>query len=83
MRRPYDKETTLKRKIQTIALLLFLALMMTSIAHGQTAPDEKALEAQVDKLFERWDKPNSPGCALAVVKDGTIVYRKWRRGPPA
>jgi CubicO group peptidase (beta-lactamase class C family) len=80
--RPSCEETTLTRKIQTTALLLFLALM-TSIAQGQTAPDEKALEARVDKLFERWDKLNSPGCALAVVKDGTIVYRKWRRGPPA
>jgi CubicO group peptidase (beta-lactamase class C family) len=76
MRRPYDEETTLKRKIQTTAPLLFLALMLTPIAHGQTAPDEKALEARVDKLFERWDKPGSPGCALAVVKDGAVIYKR-------
>jgi CubicO group peptidase (beta-lactamase class C family) len=74
--RPSCEETTLTRKIQTTALLLFLALMMASIAHGQTAPDEKALEARVDKLFERWDKPNSPGCALAVVKDGAVIYKR-------
>src|SRR5581483_210049 len=76
MRRPYDEETTLKRKIQTTALLLFLAQMLTPIAHGQTAPDEKALEVRVDKLFERWDKPGSPGCALAVVKDGAVIYKR-------
>jgi CubicO group peptidase (beta-lactamase class C family) len=31
---------------------------------------------QVDTLFERYLKPGSPGCALAVVKDGEIVYRQ-------
>jgi CubicO group peptidase (beta-lactamase class C family) len=31
---------------------------------------------QVDTLFERYNKPGSPGCALAVVKDGQIVYRQ-------
>jgi CubicO group peptidase (beta-lactamase class C family) len=31
---------------------------------------------QVDTLFERYLKPGSPGCALAVVEDGQIVYRQ-------
>jgi len=30
----------------------------------------------VDKLFARWDRPDSPGCALAVVKDGRIVHSR-------
>lgn len=32
--------------------------------------------AKVDELFAEWDKPNSPGCALAVVKDGQIIYKR-------
>jgi CubicO group peptidase (beta-lactamase class C family) len=32
--------------------------------------------AKVDKLFERMDKATSPGCALAVVRDGRIVYAR-------
>jgi CubicO group peptidase (beta-lactamase class C family) len=31
---------------------------------------------QVDKIFERYTKPGSPGCALAVMKDGQIVYKQ-------
>lgn len=31
---------------------------------------------QVDSLFERYAKPGSPGCALAVIKDGQIIYRQ-------
>jgi len=29
---------------------------------------------QVDKLFAEWSKPDSPGCAIAVIRDGKIVY---------
>ena len=32
------------------------------------------LEAKVDQLFAEWDKPNSPGAALAVTRDGKIIY---------
>jgi CubicO group peptidase (beta-lactamase class C family) len=32
--------------------------------------------AQVDTLFAQWDKPDSPGCALAIVKDGRIVHAR-------
>jgi CubicO group peptidase (beta-lactamase class C family) len=30
----------------------------------------------VDKLFARWDKKNSPGCALAIIKNGKIIYKR-------
>ena len=33
------------------------------------------LEAEVDQLFAEWSKPDSPGAAIAVVKDGEIVYK--------
>src|SRR6202161_3613140 len=29
---------------------------------------------QGDKIFEKWDRPDSPGCALGVYKDGRTVY---------
>lgn len=31
---------------------------------------------QVDELFTAWDTNDTPGAAVAIVKDGTIVYRK-------
>ncbi|MFM2303413.1 MAG: hypothetical protein RLZZ135_822 [Cyanobacteriota bacterium] len=32
--------------------------------------------SKVDKLFTQWDKPDSPGCALAIVQNGEIVYKR-------
>lgn len=35
------------------------------------------LEIQkIDAIFAKWDKTLSPGCSLAVMKDGEIIYRR-------
>lgn len=34
------------------------------------------IENQVDNIFRKWDKTNSPGCALIIVKDEEIVYER-------
>jgi CubicO group peptidase (beta-lactamase class C family) len=37
---------------------------------------DASLKARVDKLFMQWDKPDSPGCALAIVRDGQFTYSR-------
>ena len=37
---------------------------------------ENGTEAKVDQLFAEWNKPDSPGAALVVVKNGSIIYKK-------
>jgi CubicO group peptidase (beta-lactamase class C family) len=43
---------------------------------GRSHADATSLTAQTDRLFARWDKPGSPGGALAVVQDGKVVYQR-------
>ncbi len=31
---------------------------------------------QVDRVFARWDRPDSPGCALGVIQDGVLVHAR-------
>jgi CubicO group peptidase (beta-lactamase class C family) len=31
---------------------------------------------KVDRLFAQWDKPDSPGCALAIIQNGEIIYKR-------
>jgi CubicO group peptidase (beta-lactamase class C family) len=31
---------------------------------------------KVDRLFTKWDKPDSPGCALAIIQNGEIIYKR-------
>ncbi len=34
------------------------------------------IPAAVDKIFERWDRPGSPGCAVGVSERGEVVYTR-------
>lgn len=46
--------------------------MLPSAARAQRFP----ANARVDRLFAQWDKPESPGCALGVVKNGRFIYER-------
>jgi CubicO group peptidase (beta-lactamase class C family) len=39
-------------------------------------PAATTLEGRVDQLMALWDRPDSPGAALSVIRDGEIVYKK-------
>ena len=39
-------------------------------------PTPVAIASKVDDLFGEWAKPDSPGCAVAVVRGGRVVYAK-------
>ena len=53
-------------------ILFFLSLVLFPSAQAQ----EKDVSQQIDALFQKWDNNNSPGCALAVIRNGKIVYKK-------
>jgi CubicO group peptidase (beta-lactamase class C family) len=55
---------------------LSVAFTFNVITFAQAKLDSVSLTAQVDKVFAQWDKPSSPGCALAVIKDGSIIYKR-------
>lgn len=41
---------------------------------GLLGPDSAAVRARVDSVFARFDRPGSPGCVVAVMNAGDIVY---------
>jgi len=61
MKIPYGSKTTLT----AIFLLIFVSLVFS---------DERT--DNVDKLFAQWDKPDTPGCALAIIKDEKMLYKR-------
>jgi CubicO group peptidase (beta-lactamase class C family) len=61
---------------------VYLGVLLTLILIGQAQPalaqapkgtDPKA--AKVDELLKKWDRSAAPGCVVAVVKDGQLVYQ--------
>ena len=50
------------------------AILLASLpAYAQILSPDQA--GQVNKVFEKWDKTDSPGCALGVYKEGQIIYK--------
>jgi CubicO group peptidase (beta-lactamase class C family) len=81
------KEASNERSGGTIVLRLGLTLILlftligsltpvsSRLAFGQVAQNASLTE-RVDKLFGQWNKPDSPGCALGIIKDGKLVYAR-------
>ena len=64
------------RSIVLLILLAGLAAPQAQAPAQAPAKTQADLAVQVDKLFEKWDKTVSPGCALAVMKDGRVVHKR-------
>src|SRR5471030_689477 len=60
--------------------LISITLFCLSLQAQADAP-AAAIEAvppqqQVDALFAKWNKKDSPGCAVAVIEDGKLIYER-------
>src|SRR6516162_5123241 len=66
----------MKRLSLVLALLLALCSPCALKAQSSSSTLPASTAAQVDKVFEKWNKPKSPGCALGVYKDGQILYKR-------
>ena len=71
--------TILKRLIVTL-LVLGGMLNLSAVAQEQKKESNSTLveplKVKVDALFAQWDKSDSPGCALGVIKDGSFIYKR-------
>jgi len=59
-------------------LITLVLLWQTNVLASQFPATSfgSGLKAEVDGVFAAWDKPDSPGCALSIMHDGKLVYRK-------
>src|SRR5215468_7599068 len=63
-------------------LFMGLAVLILSLSVGPKSlttlaqNNQDAIVSKVDRLFSDVDKPESPGAAIAVIKDGAVVYKR-------
>lgn len=74
--------------LKSYAAMLISIMLAAEVGSAQTSaqPDEitkkdaltkkDELTKKVDALFARWDKTDSPGCALGIIKDASLVYKR-------
>lgn len=77
----------MKNKINSCYLFLLVAGIMCfqvtrglaqvkSFSGSATYNVADSLTKKIDGIFAQFDKSTSPGCALAILKDGEIIYKK-------
>ena len=60
-----------------VAVFLALVAALVVFARSESRPAQStAWRADVDQIFAQWDRKDSPGCALALFKDGAIQYER-------
>jgi CubicO group peptidase (beta-lactamase class C family) len=65
----------MKKNHSILICCVVLAMIATNITCKKLHQKKnEALTAQVDKLFSQWNKPDSPGASLAVIKKGEVIY---------
>ena len=65
--------------IKTVLLVFTISLSLLAPITGRAqdrAAESTSATARVDALFAKWDKPDSPGCALAFIKDAQVIYKR-------
>ncbi|MEW6364358.1 MAG: serine hydrolase domain-containing protein [Acidobacteriota bacterium] len=55
--------------------IVFAAVALCRLATAGE-PASTSPGARADSIFEKWDRSNSPGCAVAVYRDGKIIYER-------
>ena len=64
------------RKFWILFLVICLSFtVLTSVIASNLNKPNPAISSKVDAIFTEWNKLDSPGCSLAVIKDGAIIYK--------
>ncbi|MBK8073652.1 MAG: serine hydrolase [Ramlibacter sp.] len=72
----HPSRVTFSRLTRTLASGLASAAAFGWMLLAPAAQAQDALAARVDKVFAAWDKPDSPGASVAVVRDGRVIYSR-------
>ena len=60
-----------------VGLAAYLAFSQEAVLSDEPPQGISAeLTAQVDRLFAKWNRLDSPGCAVGIIKRGKLVYSK-------
>jgi CubicO group peptidase (beta-lactamase class C family) len=53
-------------------IILLITLCLSSLFSFAQIKESQA----IDSIFSEWTKPNTPGCALGIIKNGELIYSK-------
>ncbi len=61
-------------RFKKIALLTILSILFAKVIFPQSLPDSTI--KKIDSLFIKWNTPISPGCAVGIVRNDSIIFAR-------
>jgi len=58
---------------QIVLLVVLLSALGPTIVAQELSTD---LSQKVDQLFAKYDKQDSPGCSVGIIRDGRVIYKR-------
>jgi CubicO group peptidase (beta-lactamase class C family) len=65
-----------KRVKTSLTLLVLLLILLIGLGHRPACGDGTSADSGLNKQFQPWDRPEVPGGAVAVVRDGQVVVAR-------
>src|SRR5437870_12478884 len=59
-----------------LKLLFTIAVFLFAINQVYAQAIDSATAKKIDALFKQWNKSKSPGCAIGVVRNDSLIYAK-------
>jgi len=61
-------------RIRAVFLFVAAAFAIPNQVSAQALPD--SIVTKINTLFDKWNKPNSPGCAVGIVRNDSLIFSK-------
>ena len=56
--------------------ILFIAAFIILSPQGFSQPLPDSMVKKIDAIFKKWDNPNTPGCAIGIIRNDSILYKR-------
>jgi CubicO group peptidase (beta-lactamase class C family) len=71
------KATTMSTPLAVTSVVCWVAMTATLALTGcSQRPMSSVATDKVDQLFAKWNQPDSPGCGVAIGRNGQLVYER-------
>ena len=63
-------------KLRAFSIILFLMLCHFGLTAQTNASISDSIINKIDSLFKQWDSPNTPGGAVGIIRNDSLIYAK-------
>jgi len=72
----HNKKFSYSIKLQAFSIIIFLMLCQFSSTAQTNQSISDSIKNKIDSLFKQWDSPNTPGGAVGIIRNDSLIYAR-------